>query len=114
MEMQVLDDARHSDGKIPSHRAGAAYDLITPPGNVAKPVGDWNQAHIICRGTKIELRLNGIVTASFDLSTEEGKALIAESKFKDLPFFAKAKKGKIVLQDHGDPVWFRNMKIRGL
>lgn len=114
MEMQVLDDARHSDGKIPSHRAGAAYDLITPPENVAKPVGDWNQAHIICRGTKIELRLNGIVTASFDLATEEGKALIAKSKFKDLPFFAKAKKGKIVLQDHGDPVWFRNMKIRGL
>lgn len=49
-----------------------------------------------------------------ELATEEGKALIAKSKFKDLPFFAKAKKGKIVLQDHGDPVWFRNMKIRGL
>lgn len=114
MEMQVLDDERHSDGKISSHRAGAAYDLITPPENVAKPVGDWNSASIKCQGSKIELRLNGVVTASFDLASEEGRTMIAKSKFKDLPFFGKAVKGKIVLQDHGDPVWFRNVKIRGL
>ncbi len=112
MEMQVLDDSRHSDGKLPTHRAGAAYDLVAPPDGVAKPVGEWNHANISCKGSKIELHLNGTLTASFDLATEEGKSLIAKSKFKDMPFFAKATKGKIVLQDHGDPVWFRNLKIR--
>ncbi|TAE91276.1 MAG: DUF1080 domain-containing protein [Verrucomicrobia bacterium] len=112
MEMQVLDDARHSDGQIPTHRAGAAYDLVEPPAGISKPVGEWNQAQILCQGSKIEMRLNGVVTASIDLATPEGQALIAKSKFKDLPYFAKAAKGKIVLQDHGDPVWYRNIKIR--
>ncbi|TAE74425.1 MAG: DUF1080 domain-containing protein [Verrucomicrobia bacterium] len=112
MEMQVLDDARHSDGKLPTHRAGAAYDLVAPPEGITKPVGEWNQARILCKGRRVELRLNGTVTASLDLATEEGKALVAGSKFKELPLFARLAKGRIVLQDHGDPVWFRNVKIR--
>lgn len=114
MEMQVLDNARHPDGQLPSHRAGAAYDLVTPPDNVTQPVGQWNSARILARGPKIEMWLNGTRTASFDLSSDEGRKLIANSKFSNWPHFAKSPKGHIVLQDHGDPVWFRNLKIRPL
>ena len=111
LEMQVLDNERHSDGQNPTHRAGSAYDLMASPDHVVKPVGEWNHASIRCQGSRVELRLNGVVTAAIDLASEEGRQVIAKSKFKDLPFFAKALKGKIVLQDHGDPVWFRNVKI---
>ncbi len=114
LEMQCLDNDRHSDGKLPSHRAGAAYDLVVPPDNVAKPVGQWNSARIVAKGPKIELYLNGTLTAKLDQSSEEWRNLLAKSKFKTFPYFAKSPRGRIVLQDHGDPVWFKNLKIRPL
>jgi hypothetical protein len=111
-EMQVLDDARHADGKLPSHRAGALYDLIAPVKAAAKPVGEWNRVRIVVRGGTIEHWLNGerIVTTHFGDAQWQG--LVAGSKFKAMPHFAKTPRGRIALQDHGDRVWFRNIRIR--
>ncbi|HVY90891.1 MAG TPA: DUF1080 domain-containing protein [Hyphomonadaceae bacterium] len=113
-EMQVLDNAGHADGKIPSHRAGALYDLVTPPDNVTKPVGEWNLARVRVYHGKIEHWLNGVKTAESSYGDAAWFKMVAGSKFKDMPLFGKAKVGHIALQDHGDKVWYRNIKIKRL
>jgi hypothetical protein len=113
-EQQVLDDERHPDGKIPTHRAGALYDLVVPPAGVARAVGEFNQARIVARGPRVQLFLNGKQTADVDFASDSGRALVARSKFKDLPNFARNARGHIVLQDHADTVYFRNVRIRAL
>ena len=113
-EQQVLDDERHVDGKIPTHRAGALYDLVVPPAGVARAVGEFNQARIVARGPRVQLFLNGRQTADVDFASDSGRALVARSKFKDMPRFAKNARGHIVLQDHDDTVYFRNVRVRAL
>ena len=113
-EMQVLDDAGHPDGRIPSHRAGALYDLIVPPANVTRPVGEWNQARVVVRGNRIQHWLNGQQTADIEIGSEEWKQRMANSKFREMPAYATKQQGHIALQDHGDPVWYRNIRIRKL
>lgn len=113
-EMQVLDDAGHPDGQIPSHRAGALYDLIVPPDNVARPVGEWNQARVVVRGNHIQQWLNGQQTADIEIGSEEWNQRMAKSKFREIPSFATKREGHIALQDHNDPVWYRNIRIRQL
>lgn len=113
-EMQVLDNNGHPDAKIISHRAGDLYDLIVSSQETVKPVGEWNQAEIIVNQGKLDLILNGVTIVSTTLWTPEWEALIAKSKFKDMPGFGKYKKGKIALQDHGDVVHFRNLQIKNL
>jgi Domain of Unknown Function (DUF1080) len=117
-EYQVLDDENHPDAKmgIGGNRvAGALYDLIPPgKGRKPKPVGQFNQTRIIVRGDRIEHWLNGVKVVEFDRSSADFKQRIAQSKFKDRKGFGEAAKGHILLQDHGDAVWFRNIKIRNL
>lgn len=113
-EMQILDDARHSDGRIPSHRAGALYDLIVPPANIARPVGEWNQARVVVRGKHIQQWLNGHVTADIVVGSPQWNEVYGKSKFAQMASFGAKDRGHIVLQDHGDPVWFRNVRIRRL
>lgn len=113
-EMQVLDNAGHPDAKIISHRAGDLYDLIVSSQETVKPAGEWNQAEIIVNQGKLDLFLNGVNVVSTQLFTSEWEALIAKSKFKDMPGFGKYKKGKISLQDHGDVVHYRNLLIKKL
>ena len=113
-EMQVLDNAEHPDGRNPKTSAGSNYALIAPPRDVTKPIGLFNEARIICNGAHVEYWLNGLKTAVYEINSPEWKAMVAASKFKDMPRYGQNKTGVIALQDHGDRVWYRNVKIRKL
>jgi hypothetical protein len=90
------------------------YDLIVSSEETVKPHDEWNQAEIIADNGKLDLILNGKTIVSTTMWTPEWEAMIAKSKFKDMPGFGKYKKGKIALQDHGDLVTFRNIVIKKL
>lgn len=113
-EMQVLDNNGHPDAKIIKHRAGDLYDLITSSPETVKPAGEWNSAEIYKNGDTLELRLNGPTVVKTTLWDANWKKLVAGSKFKQWPDFGTFKSGKIALQDHGNKVWYRNIKIRKL
>jgi len=114
-EYQMLDDSLHEDNKVPSHRAGALYDLIPPNANkVLKPVGEWNSSTILFRGNHGEHWLNGRKVVDFDLSTPVMDSLLKASKYRDIKGFGDKRAGHIVLQDHVDEVFFRSIKIRRL
>ena len=113
-EMQVLDNNGHPDAKIPKHRAGDLYDLISGSKETVKPAGEWNEAEIVSDNGKLDLFLNGTNVVSTTLWDSAWKQLVAGSKFKDMPDFGTYKKGRIALQDHGNAVWYRNIKIKKL
>ena len=113
-EMQVLDNNGHSDAKIVKHRAGDLYDLISSSQEVVKPVGEWNQAEVMINNGKLDLILNGTTVVSTTLWDDNWNKMVAGSKFKDMPGFAKSRSGRIALQDHGDEVWYRNITIKKL
>jgi hypothetical protein len=116
-EMQILDNENHPDadqGVDGNRKAGSLYDLIPAVPQNAKPFGEWNSVKIVAKGDVIEHYQNGEMVLSFDRSTEEWKNLVAGSKFAPHPEFGTAAEGHIALQDHGDLVKFRNLKIRSL
>jgi hypothetical protein len=110
-EYQVLDNAR---GERPLEQAGSLYALYAPVGAVTKPVGEYNQGRIVVRKGHVEHWLNGVKVVAYDLGSDDFKARVAGSKFKAWPMFAKGAKGHIALQNHGDAVAYRNIKIRRL
>lgn len=114
LEMQVLDNAGHPDAKITKHRAGDLYDLISSSSEPVKPAGEWNHAEIIANKGKLDLYLNGVHIVNTTLWDNSWKQMVAGSKFKSMADFATFKKGKIALQEHGDEVWFKNIKIKKL
>src|SRR3954469_25139050 len=113
-EMQVLDNNGHPDAKIIKHRAGDLYDLISSSTETVKPAGQWNEAEIKLNQGKLELFLNGANVVTTTLWDDAWNKLVAGSKFKDMPGFAKSHSGKIALQDHGNEVWYRNIQIKKL
>jgi len=114
IEMQVLDNDGHPDGKIPSHRAGSLYDITVPPLGAAGPAGSWNHARLLVEQGRIRQWLNGTLTADVSFGDDAWRKRVAASKFATMPLFATFPSGVIGLQDHGEPVAFRNIKIRKL
>jgi len=112
-EYQILDDEDHPDAMVgDSHTAAALYDLIAPKGKSLKPVGEFNTVRIVFQGNHGEHWLNGVKVLEYNLEIPQMDGFIAASKYKNIADFAKKRKGHIVLQDHTDAVWFRNIKIR--
>jgi hypothetical protein len=114
LEMQVLDNEGHPDGKIDKHRAGNLYDLVKGSTEPVKAVGEWNTAEIISNRGQLTFILNGVVVVKTTLWDKKWKDLVSDSKFTAWKNFGTFKKGKIALQDHGDHVWYRNIVIKEL
>lgn len=114
-EMQVLDNTCHPDAENgPDRYAGANYAIHPVPMEVAKPGGEWNHARLVVNGTHVEHWLNGEKIVDYEFGSDDWKQRVAASKFSEMPGYGMAESGHIALQDHGDPVWFRNIKIRPL
>jgi len=110
-EYQLLDNAR---GEPPLERAGSLFALYAPVKDVPKPVGEWNQSRLVVDHGKCQHWLNGVKVAEYEIGSADFKARVAGSKFKQWPQFATGRTGAIALQNHGNPVWFRDLKIRVL
>ena len=113
-EIQIIDNNAHPDAKNKKHRAGDLYDLVAAVPETVKSIGQWNLMEIVQNKGKLELSLNGTKVVSTTQWDDNWTKLIAESKFKAMEDFGKFRKGKISLQDHGNKVYFRNIKIRQL
>jgi hypothetical protein len=118
LEYQILDDERHADakvGRLPGIRTLASlYDLIKPENRESRPIGEWNHAQIISRGSTVEHWLNGRKVLEYERGSEAYRTLVAKSKYKVWPKFGELESGPILLQDHGNRVSFRNLRIRSL
>jgi hypothetical protein len=114
-EYQLLDDSKHPDGKNPKTTAGSLYALIAPgPSKTLKPVGEFNSTRIVARDGRVEHWLNGAKVVDYEWASPDVKALVAKSKFKDMPTFMSQSSGHIDFQHHGEEAWFRNIRIRRL
>lgn len=111
-EMQVCDKDSNEDAHSLKHEAGDLYDLISARVMAAKPAMEWNQVEIVSNNQKLDLYLNDVHITSTVLWNENWKKLIAESKFNNMPGFGSFHSGHIALQDHGEEVWYRNIKIK--
>lgn len=113
-EVQILDNDGHPDGKIIKHRAGDLYDLIKCNHETVKPVGQWNHVRLISDKGHLKIFLNGNLSVETQMHDANWDALVAGSKFHSMPDFGKSYHGKICLQDHGNKVSFKNIRIKVL
>ena len=113
-EYQVLDNATHADGKNPLTSTGSCYALYAPTRDASRPIGEWNTGRIVINKGKGEHWLNGEKVVSYDMNSEEWKAKVLGSKFKEWPIFGVARRGHIALQQHGARIAYKNLKIRQL
>ena len=113
-EMQILDDDNHADGRSPLTSVGSNYAIHPAPRGLAHPVGEWNSVRILVNGNHVEHWLNGFRTVEYELGSVDWLERVAASKFSQWPEYGQASRGHIGLQEHGDVVAFRNIKIRRL
>jgi hypothetical protein len=111
-EYQIIDDSRHPDAKISTERQTASfYDVKSATSHPTKPVGEWNTSRVLVQGNHVEHWLNGTRVLEYELGGPEILAAVKDSKFKDVAGFGTKKQGHILLQDHGDAVCYRSVKI---
>ncbi|HYJ80168.1 MAG TPA: DUF1080 domain-containing protein [Longimicrobiaceae bacterium] len=113
-EMQVLDNARHADGRDPLTSAASNFALHAPARDATRPAGEWNAARLVVRGHHVEHWLNGEKVVEYELGSADWQQRVAASKFAAMPRYGRARRGHIALQDHGDRVAYRNLRIRPL
>lgn len=113
-EMQILDNERHSDGKLELTSAGSDFAMYPAPHSATHPAGQWNSVRLVVNGNHVEHWMNGQKVVEYELGSADWKDRVAKSKFNSMPNYGKASEGYIGLQDHGDKVEFRNIRIRVL
>jgi hypothetical protein len=111
-EMQVLDNAGHADGQAPVTSAGSNYALHAPSVDATRPVGEWNEVRLIVIDGQVEHWMNGQQIVAYELGSDEWEHLVADSKFAEWPEYGRQAEGHLALQDHGNHVWYRNIRIR--
>jgi hypothetical protein len=111
-EVQIIDNAR-KDLK-PEQTSGSNYDLHAPSRDVTKPAGQWNTLRILVNGNHVEQWMNGTKIVEYELGSEDWRRRVQASKFNEYPHYGQARRGHIGLQDHGDRVAYRNIRIRDL
>jgi hypothetical protein len=115
-EYQIIDDAKHADAQLREGRRSTAsfYDVLPAPAakGKARPIGEFNQSRILVKGNHVEHWLNGTEVLTYELDTDTLRAAIADSKFKEIEGFDKHQRGHLLLQDHGDSVCYRNIRVR--
>ena len=111
-EMQVLDNIGHADGVSDLTAAGSNYALHPAPRDAVRPVGEWNAVRIVAKGAHVQHFLNGRLVVDYELWSPDWEAKVKASKFAKWPSYGRARTGFIGLQDHGDWVAYRNIRIR--
>jgi hypothetical protein len=115
-EYQMIDDERHADAKLGEGKRVTAsfYDVLKPKDAKPKPAGQWNSSRVLVQGNHVEHWLNGVKVLEYELDSPELLAAVQESKFKKEGDFGKRVQCRLLIQDHQDEIWIRNMKIKEL